>query len=524
MKHNRFNWPQSLPSLGWIPLLILFYGLTGCERPDPALVSESVDSALPTILPTTDIQSLLSPPTPILNQQGNPAALPTYIGTPTPDALHAVSEGGAEYLIHTVTAGETMGYIAQLYGLPLEQLLTINALAEADIVYVGQEITIPSATTQVGSRIKIIPNSELVYGPAAKEFDVRQFLTPYNSRLLIYQEEVEGQMLAGPEIVMLVASRYSISPRTLLAALEHQSQWVTRSNGVEEIYMLGYVKAGFEGLYAQLGWAANQLNWGYYGRSEGNLLTLSLEDGTRLAFAAEINHGTAGVQRLFGAVTQSTLATWQQDVGSDGFFATYTALFGNPFAYTVDPLISQNVIQPTLQLPWASGESWYFTGGPHGGWASGSGWAALDFAPSSEQLGCVQSNAWVRAMADGIVTRSGFGAVVIDLDGDEFAGTGWAITYMHIEARERIPVGTPVQTGDPLGHPSCEGGFSNGTHVHIARTYNGRWISADGSLPFDMGGWISQGLGREYDGQLVWGNVIKEACACREEGNTVTRE
>jgi hypothetical protein len=39
-----------------------------------------------------------------------------------------------------------------------------------------------------------------------------------------------------------------------------------------------------------------------------------------------------------------------------------------------------------------------------------------------------------------------------------------------------------------------------------------------------MGGWISQGLGREYDGLLVRGDIVKEACECREEGNTITGE
>lgn len=127
-------------------------------------------------------------------------------------------------------------------------------------------------------------------------------------------------------------------------------------------------------------------------------------------------------------------------------------------------------------------------------------------------------------MAPGVVTRSDFGAVVVDLDGDGYAGTGWAITYMHLESRDRVAVGTRVETGDPLGHPSCEGGFSNGTHVHIARTYNGRWVSSDGPLPFVMGGWESQGAGREYDGFLVRGDAVKEACECRSEGNAITAD
>jgi hypothetical protein len=86
-----------------------------------------------------------------------------------------------------------------------------------------------------------------------------------------------------------------------------------------------------------------------------------------------------------------------------------------------------------------------------------------------------------------------------------------------------VPVGTEVKTGDRLGHPSCEGGVSNGTHVHLARSYNGRWINTDGDLPFVMDGWVSQGQGSEYDGYLVRGDEVREACACRNPMNAITR-
>ena len=95
---------------------------------------------------------------------------------------------------------------------------------------------------------------------------------------------------------------------------------------------------------------------------------------------------------------------------------------------------------------------------------------------------------------------------------------------MHLATRERASAGSFVRQGDPLGHPSCEGGFSNGTHLHIARTYNGRWVSADGALPFVMSDWTSQGLGREYDGLLVRGEEVREACECREDLNAITSD
>ncbi|MCA9944611.1 MAG: LysM peptidoglycan-binding domain-containing protein [Anaerolineales bacterium] len=524
----RKRWPHT------VLFLTIFFLLTGCERPDPE-TAVFVTPGQSGTLPPTPILTPLSgngplPPTP----EHSPAeaiAKPTYFGTPTPDPPHetAVTNNGgtaAQTTTHTVGSGETLGYISQLYGTTVEQLLELNQLDNGNLLFVGQALLVPTSASQEGSDYKIIPDSELVYGPAAAGFDVRHFVTLYGGYLLNYQETVENQLLNGPEIVSLVAHRYSVNPRLLLAALEYRAGWITQATGVVEQYALGHRASNQPALYAQLSWAANELNWGFYGRSEGGLNTFTITDGTRLGYAATINHGTAGVQKWLAAHDDATYTTWLQEAGPNGFFATYEQLFGNPFAYTIDPLLPAGLSQPNLQLPWGGNETWYFTGGPHGGWAAGSAWAALDFAPPAEQLGCVQSDNWVLAMADGLVTRSDFGAVVVDLalpdqPADGFAGTGWAITYMHLETRDRIAVGTPVQTGDRLGHPSCEGGFSNGTHVHVARTYNGRWIAADGAVPFNMAGWVSQGLGSEYDGLLLRGTVSREACVCRDEVNAI---
>ncbi|MEM7119453.1 MAG: LysM peptidoglycan-binding domain-containing protein [Chloroflexota bacterium] len=494
--------------------------LIGCERPDPkvTVISQS-DTTL--IAPTPIIANNNVPVTSGSTAQTLPN-LPTYVGTPTPDPVLGGQTAAGGTAVHVVNAGETLGYIAQLYGTSLETILETNQLDDAQLIYVGQELLVPQQSALVGSSFKLIPDSELVLGPLVIGFNIREVATFFGGYLLTYEQTVEGQTLAGPEIVDLVAQRHSVNPRLLLALLEYKSGWLTQVSPVETVFSLGYANNNAANLYQQLSWAANLLNLGFYGRSEGGRRTLATADGTQLTFAQGINDGTAGVQTMLAA--SSDYNRWLTDVGPNGFFATYNRLFGNPFGYSYDPLWPSNLSQPPLQLPWPSGDTWYLTSGPHGGWNTGSAWAAIDFVPTGEQLGCGQSDAWVTAMADGVVVRSSFGAVVVDSDGDGFVGTGWAITYMHLETRDRIPVGTVVQAGDRLGHPSCEGGFSNATHVHLSRTYNGRWVSADGTIPFNMGGWVAQGSGSEYDGWLVRGEIIKEACQCWEEINAITRE
>jgi hypothetical protein len=123
----------------------------------------------------------------------------------------------------------------------------------------------------------------------------------------------------------------------------------------------------------------------------------------------------------------------------------------------------------------------------------------------------VQSEEWVVASADGLITRTGEGAVIQDLDGDGSEQTGWVIFYMHIESRDRVQPGAFLKTGERVGHPSCEGGISDGTHVHIARKYNGEWIPADQDLPFVLDGWVSRGLGNQYNGILERDGISIEA-------------
>ena len=65
------------------------------------------------------------------------------------------------------------------------------------------------------------------------------------------------------------------------------------------------------------------------------------------------------------------------------------------------------------------------------GGVRGSAWASLDFAPPDERTDttpfCFTSQFAVRAVAPGVIARSGDGAVILDLDGDGDESTGWTI-------------------------------------------------------------------------------------------------
>jgi hypothetical protein len=106
-------------------------------------------------------------------------------------------------------------------------------------------------------------------------------------------------------------------------------------------------------------------------------------------------------------------------------------------------------------------------------------------------------------MADGLIVRTDTGSAMLDLDGDGDERTGWVIFYLHLLTESIPDVGTEFKAGDAIGYPSCDGGRSTGTHIHIARKYNGEWISADSLVPFNLEGWVAIDGSKAYKGELV---------------------
>lgn len=526
IKYNKLDMPSERLRPSSIAVLIalicVFSILLACARSvqsdRPDYWSPSGSPAQPSTISTAggsaQQQSLL-PPT---RTPGGP------VYTPTPDPPHDLPAQRTSEQTHVVQAGDTLGEIARTYSISLEELIKANNLSDPNRLDVGQVLVIPLATQDAtGPDFKIIPDSELIYGPYASLFDLDEFIHQQGGYLDRYAEEVGDETLSGSEIVRQISQDYSVNPRLLLAILEYQSGWLSQPNPKGKVldYPIGIQNAGRKGLFYELSWAANNLNRGYYLWRANAAGVWVLPDGILVPVNPTINAGTAGVQHMFSYLDKYT--DWQKAVTENGLFATYSRLFGYPFDLAFEPLLPATLVQPPLLLPFAANETWSFTGGPHGGWGDGSAWAALDFAPPGEALGCTPSNSWVTAVADGLVLRASDGIVVQDLDGDGLESTGWTIFYLHIESRQRVAAGAYLQAGDPLGHPSCEGGVSNGTHLHIARRYNGEWIPADRDIPFILDGWVSYGAGKEYDGYLSRGGKTIEAYAGRSEINEITR-
>ena len=493
-------------SLHLVTLVALCLGLSSCERPQPSAITPAsawAQGQLPTgvVAPlATPTRSYNLPP---LRPPGSPEL------TPTPDSPHYQLGAVRTPQAYVVQSGDALSAIAQKYNVSMQALAQLNKLADPDALQVGQTLTIPLATPRPAvPAAKIIPDSELVYGPLAEKTDVQALIQSKAGYLQNYSQVVNGDTLNAAQVIMLAARESSINPRLLLALLEYRSSWLTNPQPDPSLdeQPFGFSDAWYHGLYRQLEWAAIQLNTGYYGWRAKTVTEWILSDGSVVPVDPTINAGTAGVQSFFARLDD--YSTWLKDVSSAGFYAAYHKLFGDPFDLAIEPLVPADLVQPLMALPFGPGETWYFTGGPHLSWLDGTPYGAIDFAPPGDTQCGDESDAWVTALADGLVTRTGNGEVMLDLDGDGNEGSGWDILYMHIETRDRVQPGTKLHVGDHIGHPSCEGGDATGIHVHIARKFNGEWLSAIGPLPFNLSGWVSAGTGEQYVGTLTRNGVV----------------
>ena len=506
--------------------------ISGCKRVvknyDPWRVPASASTFAPTSQPP------ISPPqtTTSIATQVPQTAVPQVTLTLAPVGIQPTPNAPKELPVlriseneYTIQSGDTLARIALLHQVSVKQILERNEIKDPNLIKPGDILILPPASAnELANNFKIIPESELVYSPSAKDFDTESVVWQFNGKLSRYEETLEDEShLTGAEIVQRVADENGVNPRLLLALLEYQSGWVRGEGkaGVPEAYPLGLLNPYQAGLYKQLGWAANELLRGSALWEQGSLSVWLLSDGEVMRIDATINPATAGVQHFFSLV--KGINDWKMAVSETGLYATFEQLFGFPFAFTVEPLIPEGLTQPEFILPLAPGDVWLLTSGPHWGYGTGSIWAALDFAPpgAEDDYGCYESDAPVLAVADGLVVRSGAAAVVLDLDGDGSEQTGWTVHYFHIGTDGRIPLGTQVAAGDVIGYASCEGGVTSGTHFHIARRYNGVWIGAAGSIPFDLGGWIASSYGTVYDGMLTKDGETVEAYNGRSDLNEI---
>ncbi len=443
-------------------------------------------------------------------------------GGPTPIPVRTSHPPG-EVFEYLAQQGDTLPAVAAHFHTSLRELLAANPNLPAGLTTLpaGYPLQVPAYYLPLGgSAFHILPDSEVINGPGALGFDTQAEIASRPGFLAGLSDYANSMQRPAWEIVEIVATEYSIHPRLLLTLLESGSGALTTPAASEEAttHPMGYASSRYRGLYRQLLWAAEQLNNGYYGWRTGTLTELETADGKLMRLDPWLNAGTAAVHNLLAPM--HVQADFVSQTGPEGLQRVYRELWGDPFEVQVE-FIPGNLQQAELALPFEPNRVWDFTGGPHQTWGTALPLGALDFAPPAMEGGCVLSGEWIAAPAAGIITRSEEATVVLDLgeDGDE--RTGWTLMFFHVGTEGRVPAGTVLEQGGQIGHPSCEGGRSTGTHFHVARKYNGEWVPAGGPLPFVLDGWVAAAGAQPYEGTLTKGSKVISASTTTTAANRI---
>ncbi|MFZ3069753.1 MAG: LysM peptidoglycan-binding domain-containing M23 family metallopeptidase [Anaerolineaceae bacterium] len=447
------------------------------------------------------------------------AALPTS----TPFPTRPVYEPGT-LVDYIAQSGDTLPLLAVRFGTTEEEIRSANPVIPegATTMPPGFPMKMPIYYKPLwGTDYQIIPDAAFVYGPDLLDFDLEAFLGSTSGWFKTYSSYIQAEYKDAAALITWICENYSLNPKLLLALLEYQSGALT--NPVREWSSernLLIASDQYTGAYLQIYHVADLLNDGYYRYRLGELTSIEHLNGQIENIDPWQNAATAALQRYFSLFLDGE--DYLRAIGPDGYAKTYQELFGDPWSRDTT-VLPGSLSQPEFILPFMLGTTWSYTGGPHTGWGNLKPWAALDFAPPSATSGCVPSGQYAVAVADGVISRVGVGTVMLDLDGDGDERTGWNILYLHIAEADRITESTEVKQGDLIGHPSCEGGNATGTHVHIARKYNGEWIPAVSVIPFNLEGWTPVEGASAYQGQLVRGNDLVTASTKSDSDSMLSR-
>jgi LasA protease len=457
--------------------------------------------------------------------QGGDLTPTQAISTRTPGATMTPLPSRPQYnpgelVDYIAQTGDTLPALAAHFNTTIEEIRETNPDIPDDATTMppGMPMKIPIYYLPFwGTTFQILPDSQFINGPASSSFDSGAFVASHPGWLKDYRAYVAGANHSGAEIVDIVGFNYSVSPRVLLAVLEYQTGALSQPVPPSGSFPLGEVDYTHAGLFMQLIWAADVLNNGYYGWRTGSLTELEPKGGNIERPDPWQTAASVAFQYYFSQ--HYSFEEYTRAIGPGGLALVYQTLFGDPWVVDT-PHIPVSIQQPELSLPFPAGDTWTFTGGPHSGWGNLLPWAAIDFGPPDVK-GCAATNRPTVAIADGVVVRSEPGVVMLDLDGDGDEHTGWDILYLHVATMGRATVGQKLKMGDPVGYPSCEGGTATGTHIHIARKYNGEWIPVDSAIPFNLDGWTAHIGNAPYQGTLTRGNQTIIACDCSDAASQI---
>jgi murein DD-endopeptidase MepM/ murein hydrolase activator NlpD len=354
----------------------------------------------------------------------------------------------------------------------------------------------PLAPATASYQAEILSNSQFVFGPSARRFDIAGYLS-----------RADSPLLADSPLIEQWCGYASVNPRVILAVLEMDGRvthgWPSSLSSAQRARLI-------EAMIIRL---AERFYWHLYQDGERGpqpspmSVQVPLADG-RWARLASASSGTYAVLELLGR--ERTAAEFERLVDthdSESFIATWVRLFPG-----VDPLDASHSITPAalppadlFQFPFPVGQTWRFNGAHNwngSGVTYGKPYSSMDFFTSASSCSSPPAGDWAVAAAGGSGYRPGGYSCWYRVD---HAG-GWTTSYYHL--RNTVPGGS-IGANGAIGTIACEtcaGGFATGPHVHFSLLYNGAYVDLEG---VKLSGWtVRSGNGDYQTGGLERDGVM----------------
>ena len=229
-------------------------------------------------------------------------------------------------------------------------------------------------------------------------------------------------------------------------------------------------------------------------------VTVTRRDGQRWAFGTAVvvaPHRADAYPAGWVFIARAQAGGWQVAFDGETGFADLAAaapVVSGPekaVLTTPSPMYASGDYRTGLRLPYGIGQSWYYTGGPHGWAGSDLPWSAIDLSGGDQAVLAARAGAaytmcqgWIRVIHD----------------------RGYATDYYHLWNNISVN-GASVGEGAFLGYTGTDvtcGGAASGRHVHLALRQNNAYVPIAGH---NLGKWVILAGGGTYQGAALHGSA-----------------
>jgi len=360
-----------------------------------------------------------------------------------------------------------------LFSLPVKSLhCAIKHLPRLVIITFACAVNfVPSQLARAAtdpSQIKSISQENFIYTPREMlEFDIEAYLRKQAPQLLNQAESISHW-----------SGRTTISPKIIITLLEHQSKLLSSKATNKDLEWALTHLSTEDDLSSRIGEVATVLAEAYY---------TNLADDNR-----EPEHDA--LKSIIGDGEKSAKELTVDFINL--FFSLFPQANLEQKSLTSQHTKNRPPID-LLQLPYPIGQAWQTWGGTHSFTGQNSGpRSSLDFRSNRGGFGSNTSNIWVSSASGGRAVKHSSCFVEV------LASGGWSTTYYHLD-NVQINTGQSVSRNmrlanyaNNLSQSICDGGMSNGPHVHFSLKRNGIYVSLD---KVKLSGYEVQDGRRDYD-------------------------